>query len=152
MIDLKKPDEKFDLRNVTNDELFNAVKKEVVDLIKTFKGYENIESGDVKLNEKYCNRREAYGLDKQLYPHITLDIGAKSYLTYDGFNLFVDTFGIKLAKQQLNAKAIEDENLTNAFIKFMLLRFPNSNYTSKREEYFKTAQTRRKIENDLLFF
>lgn len=152
MIDLQMPDKDFDLMTISDNELFEAVKKEVVSVLKTFKQYKDIESSDIKLNEKYTNRRKAYGLDRQLYPHITLDIGVKSYLTYDSFNLFVNTFGIQLAEQKFNSELITDENLTNAFIKFMLLKFPNSNYSEKRNTYLKNAQTRRKIENDLLFF
>ena len=152
MINIKMADADFDLRNVGDEELFGAVKKEVVNIIKTFKGYENITSKDVRLNTKYTNRSDKLAEDGNLYPNIVLDVSVKSYLTYDSFDLFIDPFSIKIAPHKYDPEIVEDKNLTNAFIKFMITRFPKSNYTKKRDKYFKDLQLSKRIREELLFF
>jgi len=152
MINIRMADADFDLRNVKDEELFGAVKNEVVNVIKTFKGYENIESKDVRLNTRYTNRREVLAEDGNLYPNIVLDIGVKSYLTYDSFDLFIDPFSIKIAPHKYNPEIIEDKGLTNSFVKFMNTRFPKADYTKKRNKYFKDLELSKKIREELLFF
>ena len=151
MIDAKRTDEKFNLRNVKDEEIFSAIKNDVVNVIKTFKGYENIESKDVSLNTEYTDRHDFFADDYNLYPKITLDVSVKSDLTYDSFNIFIDPFNIKVAPRKYNPQLVEDQKLTNAFIKFMLLKFPGANYTEKREEYLIKSQNSKKVRDDLLF-
>lgn len=151
MINTKMPDAEFDLRKVEDEEIFGAVKDDVVNVIRSFKGRENIESKDVRLNTKYTNRREVLSGDSNMYPNIILNVEAKSYLNYDGFNLFINPFSIKIAEDKYDPKMIEDENLTKSFIKFMLLRFPNSDYSEKREEYFRKVELMQKMREQMLF-
>ena len=81
MINIKMADADFDLRNIEDEELFGAVENEVINVIKTFKGYENIENKDIRLNTRYTNRREVLAEDANLYPNIVLDIGVKDCST-----------------------------------------------------------------------
>lgn len=150
MIDIKLPDEKFNLRKVSDVELFNAVKTELVEVLRSLKGYEQITSNDVKLNDKYTSVRERLGKDGNLYPFIVLDIGAKAYFTYDNFSLFVDPFSISFAPYNREIK--EYPELTKSFVNFMVRKFPESNYLAARKKYFRKAQIRKKVEDDLLFF
>ena len=152
MIVYKMPDDDFDLRTVSDEELFNAIKYDIINAIKTFKGYENTTGELVKLNTKYTTRRDAFGKDKDLYHNIILSIGVKAHLTYDSFNLFINPFEIKIAPDKYDPQIVENENLTNSFLKFMIKKFPQSNYIDKREEYFTKAKTFQKIEEDLLFY
>lgn len=151
MIDAKRTDDKFNLRTVEDEEIFSAIKNDVVNVIKTFKGYENIESKDVSLNTEYTDRHDFFADDYNLYPKITLDVSVKSDLTYDSFNIFIDPFNIKVAPRKHDPQLVEDKKLTNAFIKFMLLKFPGANYTEKREEYLIKSQNSKKVRDDLLF-
>ena len=81
-----------------------------------------------------------------------LDVCVKE-MTSSSENLkFIDTFNIKLAPHKFDPQMIEDANLTNAFIKFMITRFPKSNYLEKREEYFKKAKINQRIRDELLIF
>ncbi|MBQ7352042.1 MAG: hypothetical protein IJW59_04220 [Clostridia bacterium] len=152
MIKYKMPDAGFDLRTVSDEELFNVLKEPIAEVIKTFKGYENTTSEFVKLNTKYTTRRDAFGRDKDLYHNIILSIGVKSHLTYDSFNLFINPFEIKIALDKYDPQIVENENLTNSFLNFMINKFPQSNYIDKRKEYFKKAKTFQQIEEDLLFY
>ena len=152
MIEYKMPDADFDLRTVSDEILFNAIKNHVINVIRTFKGCENITSEFIKLKPQNTIRRDSFGKDKNLYHHIILDIDVKSYLTYDSFNLFINPFEIKIAPCKYDPQIIEDENLTNAFINFMLIRFPKANYIKKRDEYFKNARIFQRVEDDLLFY
>ncbi len=152
MIEYKMPDADFDLRTVSDEKLFNAIKDDIINAIRTFKGYENITSEFVKLNAQYTTRRDAFGKDKNLYHHLVLDIGAKLYLTYDSFNLFINPFEIKIAPSKYGSQKSEDENLTRGFLEFMNENFPTSGYIEKRKEYFKKAKIFQKIEDELLFY
>ena len=151
MIAYKMPDDDFDLRTVSDEDLFNAIKNDIINVIKTFKGYENTTSELVKLNTKYTTRRDAFGKDNDLYHHIVLSITVNAYLTYDSFNLFINPFEIKIAPDKYDPQIVEDENLTTSFLKFMIKKFPKSNYIEKRKEYFKKTKTFHKVEDDLLF-
>lgn len=151
MIDFKKPDADFDITTISDNELFFALKKDIVKIIKSRKGFENITSKDIKLNEEYSNRRNAFGLDQNLYPNIVLDIEVKADKQNEHYDLFIDPFNVKIAPHKYDPEMIEDKGLTNSFIKFIITRFPKSNYSELREEYFKKAKIAEKIRNDLLF-
>lgn len=151
-MEIKKPDAEFDLTTISDMEIFEGIKKGIVKTLNTLKGYEKIQNKDVQLNADYYNRRMAFGEDKNLYPHIVMDLSVKNGSYYDSFDLFIDTFNIKLAPHKFDPQMIENANLTNAFIKFMITRFPKSNYLEKREEYFKKAKINQRIRDELLIF
>ena len=151
MFEYKLPDEEFNLMDLSDEELFNALKKEVVGAIKKFDGFSDIDEKCVLLDGLHSSRRRTYGRYYNLYPHIVLDVGVKRYLGYDGFYLFINTFGVGLSTQGLNPKILVDGDLTRAFVKFMEEQFPNSSYSEKRKKYFEFAKTRNKIEEELLF-
>ena len=92
MIELKLPDEKFDLMNVLDSEIFVALKNEVVNVIKTFNGFESIQLEDVVLDEQFSSRRKCFGKDKNLYPNIVLSLIVKNKGYFDEFDLFIDSF------------------------------------------------------------
>ena len=150
MIKFEPVDKNFDLTKVSDEELFFVLKDEVVNLIKTFKGFENTTSNDVILDERNSNRRKAYGKDGNIYPNIVLDINVKAYLQPESFNLFIDPYSVKLAPHKYNASMVESEDLTNAFVFYMTHKFPESSYTQKRDEYFKKAEIMEKASLDAL--
>ena len=152
MIDIKKPDQDFDIMTIPDMELFLALKPAIVSTIKTINHFEDIQDQDVKLSNSEPNRRQAFGADRNLYPHIILDIAVKSYLSYEHFDLFLDTFSIKLAQHKYNPQMIENDNLTSSYINLLTSKFPNSDYLNKRSEYFKKAEIRKRIDEELLFF
>lgn len=152
MIDIKLPDANFDLRNVSDEEIYEALKGEILSVIKSYNGFENVTSEDLKLLTKYTRRRDDFGADKNLYHNIVLDVGVKVYLGVDSFNLFINPFSIKIAKQEYGAETYEDKDLTKAFVKFMLKKFPTSDYVSKRKDYFKNAEMLKKFREEMLYF
>lgn len=150
MFKYKLPDSEFNLRNIDENDIFNILKKDIVNTIKTFDGYENASYSSVKLNPQYTIRENAFGKDKNLYHRIIMDIGVKSYLTYDNFNLFIEPFEIKIAPSKYGEQPRENANLTQSFLDFMVKQFPDSEYIKKREEYFDKGNICQKIEDDLL--
>ena len=152
MIDIKMPDEKFDLMNLSDEELFSELKPEILNIIKSVKGFEDLTEQDIMLCEGGSNRRKAFGQDSNLYPHIVLDVAVKAYLQYEHFDLFIDPFSVKIAPHKYDPELIEDEKLTARFVDFMIKRFPDADYEDKRNKYYKWAETKSKIEEILLFF
>ena len=152
MIEIKRPDKDFDIMTIPDMELFLALKPAIVSTIKTINHFEDIQDQDVKLSNSEPNRRQAFGADRNLYPHIILDIAVKSYMSYEHFDLFLDPFSIKLAQHKYDPQMIETDALTASYIDFMTRKFPNSNYQEKRSEYFQKVAVARKVRDELLFF
>ena len=134
-IDYRLPDEKFNLRTVSDAEIFNSLKGDIVQAIKTFKGFEGVTSNDVKLNARFIVRKEKIARDCNLYPNIILPLSVNLPLGFGHVNVYIDPFNIELAQEKYDAPKIKDEELSAAFEKFMLERFPDADYLSEKSKY-----------------
>ena len=134
-IDYRLPDEKFNLRTVSDAEIFNSLKGDIVQAIKTFKGFEGVTSNDVKLNVRFIVRKENIARDCNLYPNIILPLSVNLPLGFGHVNVYIDPFNIELAQEKYDAPKIKDEELSAAFEKFMLERFPDADYLSEKSKY-----------------
>lgn len=150
MLKFIRNDDDFNLRNIEYKEIFSALRKDIVSAIKLYKDYESIDSKDIKLNNICSHRMDSFFDDGNLYPIITLDIEINS-LYLNGFNLIIDPFNIKLIPQKYEAKVFNDKNLTNSFIKFMLMKFPEANYLEKRNQFFERVSLQHKVRENLLY-
>lgn len=151
MINYKMPDDNFNLKNVSDADIFNALKCDITNAIKKLEEYKDITSEFISLNPQYTIRQKTFGKDKNLYNNIILFVDVKSYLTYDNISIIINPFEIQLAPSKDNFSVIEDEQLTKSFINFMKNTFPNSEYNKKREKYFNNAKTSQSVEENLLF-
>lgn len=147
----KMPDEDFDLTTVGYAELFYALKGEILKVVKHLPEFHHIGSEDIAFNERFARRRKAYGKDYNLYPCIVLPFMVKDYLEWREFSVIINPFEVSLLKHKMEAQILVDENLTRVFSEFMAARFPESDYKSKRTQYFQVAKTIKKIEDGELF-
>ena len=90
MFDFKYPDADFDLMTVGDDELFFALRGEVANVIKMIPGLENVEIGDLVLDQENVSRRRSYGKDMNMYPYIVLPIMVKDELVWQEFYLILN--------------------------------------------------------------
>ena len=153
MIEIKRNDKQFNLDNVTNAKLFAGLKQGIVSTIQKVKGYEEVTSENIKLDERFSNRAEAFGGDKNLYPKIALSIEIAKYTSlYPAqFTLMVTPFDIKMLVAKNQIELIGNETLDKSLDKFMAITFPNSNYIDKKEEYKRKTALFNKIYNNLVF-
>ena len=153
MINIELPDKDFNLMTVSDPEIFDSLKKDIVATIRTMKGFDKIKDEDVLLDQAFTNRRTAYGKDGNAYPNIVMSVLVKTAPPFGvrEVNMFVDPFSIKLALHEYDPKIVEDEKLTQAFVKFMTERFPNSEYTQKRDKYFKAAEIAERVYSRMVF-
>lgn len=153
MIDFEYQDKDFSLMTVSDKELFDSLKKDIVGTIRTMKGFDKIKEDDVQLDVGVENRRLAYGKDKNLYPNIVMSLLVKTApFNINEIDLFLDPFTIKLALHQYDPKMVESEELTKAFVKFMTERFPDSAYGEKRKKYFENAEMMERVASKMMFF
>ena len=151
MFDFKYPDADFDLMKVGDDELFFALRGEVANVIKMIPGLENVEIGDLVLDQENVSRRRSYGKDMNMYPYIVLPIMVKDDLVWQEFYLILNSFEAGLLKREREPKMIFGKGLTKTFAEFMVSRFPGSNYIEKRSNYFNMAKTIDRIREGELF-
>lgn len=146
----RMPDEDFSLRKVKEDVLFDGLKEEIARVIRTFKGFETVECDKLMLNVEYTSRRDTFGKDRNFYHHMVLDFSVRNNCCWYDFNLYLDPFEVKVAPRVYEAELIEDEGLSSCYFNFMVNSFPESNYKSKREEYFKKAKLLQEVDEELL--
>ena len=151
MFNVKYPDADFDLMQVSDEELFYALRGEMFNIIKNLQVSEDIEIDDMLLDKDNATRRKAYGKDYNIYPLIVLPIRVKGYLEWKEYDLILNSFEVCLMEHKMNANIVSSKNLTRVFHEFMASRFPDSSYFEKRNNYFRTVQAIRKIEDGEVF-
>lgn len=153
MIEIKRNDEKFNLDNVTDEELLEGLKDGIVKSLKSFKGLENIDISHLSLDEDHSFRKTSYGRDGNMYPEISLstNITMPGNLGPKGLNLLVKPFDIKMIIVKNGITTLQPKELQKAFKKFMLITFPNSDYAEKKQKYDEMAALRDRVYNRMVF-
>jgi len=153
MIGFTRNDEKFNLDNVSNEELFEGLKGGVVSFLQEYPGLQDIEDKDVSFVNKRSFRRTTYGGDGNVYPTISLATDIKSNNVIGSPTILLTPFQIKLLVPILfsSLESFESEHLTNALTKFMTTTFPDSDYESKKQEYFETVRKMNEFYDNMVF-
>ena len=153
MIELKRNDEKFNLDNVTDEELFVGLKGGIAKSLRNFKGFEDIPEDNLRLNKELSFRTTQYGKDGNLYPKITLGTTAKipTERFPVTFQLLIMPFDIKMLINTSSLVTVEPEELSNAFNEYILNRFPENDYAEKKQKYNEMAAIRERVYNRMVF-
>lgn len=153
MIEIKRFDENFNLDTVTDEELLEGLKDGIVNSLRIYKGFENIDETNISLDNKTTFRTTHYGRDGNLYPNITL--GAKAKISTEffpaSFQLLIMPFDIKMLITTPNLTTVKPVELLTAFNEFMLNKFPNSDYADKKQKYDEMAALRDRVYNRMVF-
>ena len=141
LIDLRK-DKDFNLEEVSYQELFNGLKKGIVQAIAEYENAD-VDEKTIKLNERRCSGKFAYGEDGDMYPKILLDLTGN-------YSVLLNPFEIKMLVYDYSVKTIKSETLDDALVEFMCSRFPESDYIETREKYFHGAEIMKRIRDDMI--
>lgn len=146
MYNFQRNDEKFNLDNVTNEEIFNGLKPAIVTTLKTQKKFSGAQSIFVFLEDLHSYRENSYGEDWNLYPKISL--GSKVIITGEyqpvDVQVLVKPFDVELLICDGKITSVKSEELSNALTRFITTKFPNSDYQEKKAEYQKMAEIRKR--------
>ncbi len=132
-----RSDKDFKLDSLSFEEIYEEIKGSIEKVVRNLEK-ENFKDEMVKLNLNRCGFRMAYGKDKDLYPRIQLDLRSN-------YIIVLTTYEIKILVVGREIEEVQFEELDDALIQMMNKKFPNSDYSSKREKYFEDAELARKI-------
>ncbi len=129
-----RTDKEFKIDSLSYEEIFDRFKDVVDETRKKF------HSGafrfwPVELRKDKCGCRMAYGLDKNLYPEIKLDMG--------GCYLLIMPYEAKLLIIENKVRQIISPDINEVLYNLMCEKFPDSDYVEKREKYFKDVELMR---------
>jgi len=153
MFDIKRNDESFNLDKVSNEELFEGLKSDVVNAIKEITRFENLTDSNIKLCPENCFRTHASAEDGNLYPKISLATTIKIPNELGVINLIfvISPFDIKLLLCDFGLKVIVSKKLDDVVSDFIKTKFPNSDYDEKKQKYLKLVEISNKIYNNMIF-
>lgn len=153
MINLNRKDENFNLDTVSNEELYEGLKEGFAASIRTLKGFEEIDSSNISLEDHNTYRKESFGADGNLYPLISLNTKARipGQAWPTTFQFLMNPFDIKMLIFTAGITSVQPEVLQEAFVTFMTNRFPEGNYEEKRAEYKEMEAVRKRVYDRMVF-
>ena len=152
-IEIKRNDEQFNLDNVSNEELFEGLKSGIIEAIRDVKYLENITESEIRLLDDSF-RKSICGADGNLYPSILLSTRSipKDYpIMATNVNFLVTPFDCKMILLRDGLYNSNPECLSVALEKFMMTRFPESDYLEKKDEFIRKTNIRNKIYDSMVF-
>ena len=135
-----RDDKDFNLQTLSYQEIFDALKEELIKAIYEI-SHGEIKYADLVLNVDRCSTRFDYAENGNLYPKIYLDM--------NGFySVLLNPFDIELIESRYKIRTVSTVGLRECFYTFMCEKFPNCNYEKVFEKYLADSQNFRKTRGD----